>query len=107
MGSSSVGPDDAVTEHPLPRPLDGRAWGAVVRALALTPQQERIVRLIMRRRGNKQIARELGIALPTVRTYLGRVYRSTGVEDREELIHRVYATAIEAWARAVDDRSPG
>lgn len=86
-------------EAPLPQPLDGSAWDAVVRELELAPQQERIVRLIMQSKGDKQIARELGLAFPTVRTYLNRVFDRAGVEDRMQLVHRIYAIAINAWSR--------
>lgn len=88
---------------PLPRPLDDTCWAAVVRELELAPQQERIVRLIMQSKGDKQIARELGLAFPTVRTYLNRVFDRAGVEDRMQLVHRIYAIAINAWSR---DRCP-
>jgi DNA-binding CsgD family transcriptional regulator len=84
---------------PLPSPLDSRSWDAVVRELELAPQQERIVRLLMQSKGDKQIASELGIAFPTVRTYLNRVFERAGVSDRMELVHRVYALAIDAWVR--------
>ena len=57
------------------------------------------MRLIMLAQGDKQIARELGLAAPTVRTYLGRVFERASVEDRMQLVHRVYAIAIDAWAR--------
>lgn len=83
---------------PLPPPLDAGAWAAVVEGLGLAPQQERIVRLIMLSRSDKQIAAELGLALSTVRTYLDRVYGNAGVDDRLRLVHRIYAIAIEAWA---------
>ncbi len=104
MGSSS---DQLLqpADHPLPHPLDGYAWNAVVEQLALAPQQERIVRLIMQSKGDKQIARQLGLAFPTVRTYLKRVFVSAGVEDRMQLVHRVYAIAIEAWARSRSSQS--
>jgi DNA-binding CsgD family transcriptional regulator len=71
----------------------------VVRKLALAPQQDRIVLLIMLSRSDKQIAAELGLALSTVRTYLDRVYGNAGVDDRLRLVHRIYAIAIDAWAR--------
>lgn len=74
------------------------AWAAVVHELELAPQQERIVRLIMQSKGDKQIAREMGLSFPTVRTYLSRVFERAEVEDRIQLIHRVYAIAIATWA---------
>ncbi len=102
--SSSFDGNSSLTEAPLPSPLDGRSWDAVVRELELAPQQERIVRLIMQSKGDKQIARELGLAFPTVRTYLNRVFDRAGVEDRMQLVHRIYSIAINAWSR--DHRPP-
>lgn len=87
---------------PLPPPLGPREWDAIVRELSLAPQQERIVRLIMRSQGDKQIAHAIGIAFPTVRTYLRRVFTQAEVEDRVQLIHRVYAIAVRAWQDAQD-----
>lgn len=101
--SSSLDGNSGLTDVPLPSPLDGLSWDAVVRELELAPQQERIVRLIMQSKGDKQIARELGLAFPTVRTYLNRVFDRAGVEDRMQLVHRIYAIAILAWSR---DRCP-
>lgn len=99
--SRSISPDD----FPLPPPLGQREWEAVVRELSLAPQQERIVRLIMRAQGDKQIARAIGIAFPTVRTYLRRVFVQAKVEDRVQLIHRVYAIAIDAWLAESEQRA--
>ncbi|MCC7390184.1 MAG: helix-turn-helix transcriptional regulator [Phycisphaerales bacterium] len=70
-----------------------------MRELGLAPQQERIVRLLMQAKADKQIARELGLAQPTVRTYLGRIFERASVEDRMQLVHRVYAIALDAWWR--------
>lgn len=98
MGSSTrIQPQPA--DSPLPAPLGAREWEAVVRGLSLAPQQERIVRLIMQAKGDKEIAREVGISFPTVRTYLKRIFERADVEDRMQLVHRVYAIAIEEWSR--------
>lgn len=104
MGSSLRDPANPDT-CPLPKPLDSQAWAAVVAELALAPQQERIVRLVMLAKADKEIARELGIALPTVRTYLNRVFANAGAVDRMQLVHRVYAVAIRAWAERSSHRS--
>ena len=87
-------PDD-----PLPHPLESQDWEAVVHELEFAPQQERIVRLIMRSKGDKEIAQELGLGFGTVRQYLNRVFERAQVTDRMELVHRVYAIAIRAWIR--------
>lgn len=47
----------------------------------------------MRGQGNKQIARELGLAIPTVKTYLDRTCRRVGVADRMQLVVRVFEEA--------------
>ena len=98
---SSSHPPQPPDDVPLPAPLGKTEWDAVVSQLALAPQQERIVKLIMRSHGDKQIVYQLGIAQPTVRTYLSRVFRQAQVEDRVQLIHRIYAIAIEAWTDSV------
>lgn len=79
-----------------PLPLDPALWAAVAKELRLAPQQERIVALLLRGMRDKQIARELGLSVPTVRTYLGRIFLRLGVQDRVELILRVFATAQSA-----------
>jgi len=84
-------------DTPLPAPLGRDEWDAVVQTLALAPQQERIVWQIMCAKGDKEIAQRIGISLPTVRTYLKQVFERASVEDRMQLVHRVYAIAIDAW----------
>lgn len=53
----------------------------------------------MQSKSDKEIAGELRLAFPTVRTYLNRVFSRAGVEDRMQLVHRIYAIAIEAWSQ--------
>lgn len=77
----------------LPLPFDATAWSGIVEALGLSPQQARIVERILRGMCDKQIALELGLSVPTVRTYLTRVFHHLDVEDRVHLILRVFAEA--------------
>ncbi|HEX2837341.1 MAG TPA: helix-turn-helix transcriptional regulator [Phycisphaerales bacterium] len=79
--------------QPVVLPLDAQTWDAVVVQLGLAPQQERVVRLIVCGARDKRIASELGLKLPTVRTYLDRIYRRVGVRDRLELVVKVFTTA--------------
>lgn len=74
-------------------PLDADIWAEVATVLELSPQQTRIVELLLRGRRDKQIARELQLTVPTVRTYLGRIFARLGVQDRIELILRVFTAA--------------
>jgi len=63
------------------------------RRLALSPQQIRIVELLLRNKQDKEIAAELGLSFPTVRTYLRRIFDRVGVEDRTGLVLHVFALA--------------
>lgn len=81
-----------------PLPLDPSIWVEVADVLELSPQQARIVELLLRGRRDKQIALELGLGVPTVRTYLGRIFLRVAVEDRVGLILRVFAVAQEIQA---------
>jgi len=75
----------------LPFPFDAAAWAQVVTALGLAPQEARVVERILRGMCDKQIALDLKIGVPTVRTYLTRVFQRLGVDDRVQLILRVFA----------------
>ena len=61
--------------------------------LGLSPQQARVVALILAGKQDKQIARDMGVGVPTVRTYLTRIFQRTGTSDRVELVVRVFACA--------------
>lgn len=74
-------------------PLDHETWLAVSAELGLSPQLERVVELLLVGKRDKQIARELRIAEPTVRTYLTRIFRQIGAADRVEVVLRVMAVA--------------
>ena len=74
-------------------PLDAQTWARVMARLKLAPQQERVVELVVCGARDKRIAEELGLKLPTVRTYLDRIYRRVGVRDRLELVVKVFSTA--------------
>lgn len=77
----------------MPFPFDAATWVGIVDTLGLAPQQARIVERILCGLCDKQIALDLGIGVPTVRTYLTRVFRHLDVDDRVQLILRVFAEA--------------
>lgn len=77
-----------------PSPLDPSTWAGVVTMLALPPRQAAVVELVIRGASDKQIAEELGLAVSTVRDYLGRIFRRLDVQDRIGLAVRVMATAM-------------
>ena len=78
-----------------PLPMSQSTWQAIAKTLAFSPQQTRIVELILRGRQDKEIAAELGLSVPTVRTYLKRIFDRSDVSDRLSLVLRIFAMAQE------------
>jgi len=65
-------------------------WADIFQTLNLPPQQRRIVGLLLVGEGDKQIAEKLGLAVPTVRTYITRIFANLGVANRAELVLHVF-----------------
>jgi DNA-binding NarL/FixJ family response regulator len=63
-----------------------REWDRLAKDLALPTRQREIAGLLFQGLGDKQIASKLGIALPTVRTHMGRLFGKLGVEDRSQVL---------------------
>jgi DNA-binding CsgD family transcriptional regulator len=63
-----------------------REWVSVTRELNLSLQQDALARHLLQGKSDKQIAREMGIAIPTVRSHITRLFRKFDVCDRIELI---------------------
>ncbi len=82
---------DSEEEYPAPFPMDAATWQSVAKQLALSPQQTRIVELILCGLQDKDIAAELSLTIPTVRTYLSRIFDRTGVSDRLALVLHIFA----------------
>jgi DNA-binding CsgD family transcriptional regulator len=80
-------------------PLSRQEWDRVVASLELSPQQARIVGLIVDDMPDKQIARGMGLSVSTVRTYLTRIFQRTGTSDRVGLVLKVFACARELRER--------
>ncbi len=77
-------------------------WVSVKEELGLSPRQAQIIRCLLQAKGDKQIAGEIGISVPTVRTYLDRLFHKLDVNDRVELLLNVFACVRKA---ANDERS--
>lgn len=58
-----------------------------------TPQQILIVENILRGKQDKDIAEALGLSVPTVRTYLKRIFDQLQVSDRLTRVLHVFAKA--------------
>ena len=56
----------------------------------LTYREEQIARLVRDGRSNKEIARDLALGQPTVKTHLMRMYRKLGVSNRTELVGALF-----------------
>jgi DNA-binding NarL/FixJ family response regulator len=86
-------PKAVSNESPIgsPLPMAPALWDEVAASLKFSPQQKRIVACILRGFQDKQIAAELGLSVPTVRTYLDRVFQKADVSDRMQLVLQLFA----------------
>lgn len=75
-----------------PLPITAHQWRLVAAELRLSPQQARIVELILRGLSDRQIAAHLGLRVPTIRTYLARIFARLNVGGRTAIVLRVLAT---------------
>ncbi len=73
------------------RLFSGREWSELKQDLSLSPRQADVVEQLLLGHSDKQIARELQMSVPTVRTHLCRLFSRFSVEDRCELIVHVYS----------------
>ncbi|MBN2131843.1 MAG: response regulator transcription factor [Sedimentisphaerales bacterium] len=70
--------------------LSAQEWSQLKEHLGLPPRQAEIANSIIHGKSDKQIARELGISLPTVRTHMTRLFRKLDLNDRVELVLHVF-----------------
>lgn len=76
-------------------PLRPETWNAIAKTLRLSPQQKRIVELILTNRCDKEIAAAMRLRPSTIRTYLGRIFTRVGVGDRLGLVLLLFRMATE------------
>ncbi|AVU74718.1 MULTISPECIES: helix-turn-helix transcriptional regulator [Pseudomonas] len=57
---------------------------------SLTPKERQIALLLRQGVSNKELARELDVGLPTVKTHLINLFRKTGVSNRTELVSSLF-----------------
>ncbi|UCG54139.1 MAG: response regulator transcription factor [Dehalococcoidia bacterium] len=67
-----------------------REWMQIVKDLYLSPRQEEILKCLFLGDSDKQIAMDLQISIPTVRTHLSRLFLKFDVQDRMELILYIF-----------------
>ncbi len=71
--------------------FSNKEWTAIVKRLQIPPRQAQVLQMLFLGHSDKQIARELDIAMPTVRTYMNRLFARFDVQDRHELILHIFA----------------
>jgi DNA-binding NarL/FixJ family response regulator len=64
----------------------------------LTPREEQVLKLIMMARSTREIARQLGIEQRTVKSYIARLMRKTGADNRVKLSVSVISYTLLAEA---------
>ncbi|MHC4172641.1 MAG: response regulator transcription factor [Planctomycetota bacterium] len=65
-------------------------WMELVQELSLSPRQAQVVKCLLLGHSDKQIALDLQMAVPTVRTHLSRLFSRFDVGDRTELVLYVF-----------------
>jgi DNA-binding CsgD family transcriptional regulator len=71
-------------------PMRPNLWNRIAGELRLSPQQKRVVELLLRNACDKQIAALLGCSKPTIRTHFNRIFRKVKVEDRGALVLLIF-----------------
>ena len=71
--------------------FEPREWRSLGKALGLSPRESGIVRAVFDGASEKCIAEQLGLSPHTVHTYLWRIYRKLQINNRQELMVRVFA----------------
>jgi LuxR family maltose regulon positive regulatory protein len=63
----------------------------IAEELSLSPRESQIIGQILSGHSDKQIAKNLAMAVPTIRTHLKRTFFKLGVNDKYELIIHVFS----------------
>lgn len=74
-----------VDDRPAPAPAAG-ATAAAWAELPLTPRQKGVLELLSRGLSNKEIARELGVSVDTVKDHVAAVLKALGASSRTQAV---------------------
>jgi DNA-binding CsgD family transcriptional regulator len=69
-------------------------WHGIVNALRLSAREAQILLRVFENKKDLAIAMDLGISTHTVHTHLERMYKKLGVQDRCDLLIRVFETYV-------------
>lgn len=69
----------------------------MLRALALSPKQGRVVQHLFDGKRDKQIAAAMGLSVWTVRSHLTKIFSRADVADRAELVLKVFRLVREGF----------
>jgi DNA-binding CsgD family transcriptional regulator len=70
--------------------LAARQLTSSVPALQLTPREWQVAELLRAGLSNKEVARQLGVGLPTIKTHLINLFRKVAVSNRTELVATLF-----------------
>ena len=65
-------------------------WSDICDRLELSPRQQEIAFLLTKGMGDKQIAAQMKLSIPTVRTHLTRLFGRLGVNDRVDTVVHIF-----------------
>ncbi len=69
----------------VPPMLLGGSIGAATDAHGLTPRQREVLQRLVQGQSNKQIGRELGLSLPTVKAHVAAIFKALHVANRTQV----------------------
>ena len=81
-------------------------WDILREMAGISPRQTDILKCIMQGESDKQIAEELGISLPTVRTHIERLFHKFDLNDRVELLIYFFVLLRETWDNRPSEEDP-
>jgi DNA-binding NarL/FixJ family response regulator len=93
-GNALLAPDVTrrLIEDFVSRPRPGSGRPAIL--AALTPREGEVMTLIARVRSNSEIAAELYLSEPTVKTHVTRIFAKLGVRDRVQAVVLAYESGL-------------
>jgi DNA-binding NarL/FixJ family response regulator len=79
-----------------PLRLSAGDWQRAVAELGFSPQQAKVVGLLLEGKQDKQIAAAMKLRVSTLRTYFSRIFERTGATDRVGLVLQVFQCVYDA-----------